>query len=58
MNLVTDNKQQEKRNKTYADIVENITDNSELYYKTKSDDEVKWNTAKINDEVRRAEKRL
>ena len=33
---MTDNWQQQKRNKTYADVVVNITDNSELYYNTKS----------------------
>ena len=35
--LVTDNRQQRKRNKTYADVVVNITDNSALCYNTKSD---------------------
>ena len=34
---MTDNRQQRKRNKTYADVVVNIMDNSELCYKTKSD---------------------
>ena len=29
LKLVTDNRQKRKRNKTYADVVENITDNSE-----------------------------
>ena len=37
LKLVTDNRQQGKRNKTYADVVVNIMDNSELCYKTKSD---------------------
>ena len=35
--LVTDNRQQRKRKKTYADVVVNITDNSALCYNTKSD---------------------
>ena len=35
--LVTDNRRQWKRNKTYADVVVNITDNLELRYKTESD---------------------
>ena len=30
LKLVTDNRQQRKRNKTYADVVVNITDNSVL----------------------------
>ena len=30
LKLVTDNQQQGKRNKTYADAVVNITENSEL----------------------------
>ena len=34
---MADNRQQRKRNKTYADVVVNITDNSELSYTTKSD---------------------
>ena len=37
LKLVTDNQQQRKRNKTYADVVVNITDNSVLGYNTKSD---------------------
>ena len=37
LKLVTDNRQQRKRNKTYADVVVNITDNSVLGYNTKSD---------------------
>ena len=35
--LVTDNRRQWKRNKTYADVVVNITVNLELRYKTESD---------------------
>ena len=34
---MTDNRQQRKRNKTYADVVVNIKDNSVLGYNTKSD---------------------
>ena len=37
LKLVTDNRQQRKRNKTYADVAVNITDNSVLGYNTKSD---------------------
>ena len=37
LKLATDNRKQRKRNKIYADVVVNITDNSELNYKTKSD---------------------
>ena len=37
LKLVTDNRQRRKRNKTYADVVVNITDNSMLWYNTKSD---------------------
>ena len=34
---MTDNRQEQKRNKTYADAVVNIMDNSVLCYNTKSD---------------------
>ena len=34
LKLATDNQQQQKNNKTYADVVVNTKDNSELYYKT------------------------
>ena len=37
LKLATDNRKQRKRNKIYADVVVNITDNSELNYKTKND---------------------
>ena len=37
LKLVTDNRQQRKRNETYTYVVVNITDNSGLNYKTKSD---------------------
>ena len=48
LKLVTDNQQQRKRNKTYADVVANITDNSELCYKRKSDNEMSPNKNKKN----------
>ena len=44
--LVTDNRQQRKRNKTYADVVVNITDNSALCYNTKSDNDTTPNRNK------------
>ena len=34
---MTDNRQQQKRNKTYADVVVNITDSSVLGYNTERD---------------------
>ena len=37
LKLMTDNRQQGKRNKSYENVVVNITDNSELRYETKSD---------------------
>ena len=39
---MTDNRQKWKRNKTCKDIVVNITDNSELCYETKSDNDQKF----------------
>ena len=45
---MTDNQQQQERNKTYADVVANITDNSELCYKRKSDNEMSPNKNKKN----------
>ena len=46
LKLVTDNRQQRKRNKTYADVIVNNTDKSELCYKTKSDNEMRPNRNK------------
>ena len=43
---MTDNRQQRKRNKTYADVVVNITDNSVLCYNTKSDNDATPNRNK------------
>ena len=37
LKLVTDNRRQRKRNKTYSDVVVNITDNSVLGHNTKSE---------------------
>ena len=53
---MTDNQQQRKRKKTYADVVVNIKDNSKLCYKTKNDNDMSPNRnkkiycAKINSE--------
>ena len=46
LKLLTDNRQQRKRNKTYADVVVNITDNSVLCYNTKSDNGTTPNRSK------------
>ena len=46
LKLVTDNRQQRKRNKIYADVVVNITDNSVLCYNTKSDNDATPNRNK------------
>ena len=46
LKLVTDNRQQQKRNKTYADVVVNIEDNSVLGYNTKSNNDTTPNRSK------------
>ena len=43
---MTDNRQQQKRNKTYADVVVNIEDNSVLGYNTKSNNDTTPNRSK------------